>query len=846
MIDQVIGKNIAIVGGGNFCLKFIRFLLETSHGPLAQVLGIADMNEHADGICHARRHDILTTGDYTRLYSLEGLDTLLELTNDPDMAETIRKTMPAYITLIDHFAARALWDALQVADVRHRTLDRLNHVGTDHAELIRIFEAFADQLSNVLTQRNKRSYEIEMELVKQERTRTQIIHGSTIPTFVINHNHEVTHWNRALEKLSGYRAEQIVGTNRQWAPFWPNERPTMADVILSRCDESQIKKLYGATWRRSALVDGGYEAEVFFPSLGGSGKWCFFTAAPIQDPGGRIVGAIETLQDVTEDKRAKQAMAEHAHELQALCSIYSALNSHAGLDDRIQNAISEIRRFLSADSICIYLQKEERTFHLRYCDGNAESIDARPILPEPASLIQRCADSGKPVIFSDLSAEDHPEIKNLLRTGLQSVAYVPISAKEKRSLGVLRVGSRNAAHFTQDKRSLLELLSNRIGITIENAMLQDQFIKSEEKYKSLFNNDPNPIFILDSRTFQILDINQRAQDCYGYSREGMLTKNFLDIGDADDDLIKTGLSRLLTRQSVLFSKKRHYRKDGSPFYVNINVSHAPYGQDHVLIATTTDISETVEKETQLIQAGKMTTLGVMAAGMAHEINQPLNVIQICADFFLKMLNRQQPIDEADLRSMATDIVDNVARAAGVIKHVRDFARQSDVVRSRVDINAPLTDVFKVLGHQLKVHEIERVLDLDPKIACIMADHNRLEQVFINLVTNAIDAMDEKQERGQYKDEAKRLTIRTFMEDGQVAVDIADTGIGMSEEIKNKIFEPFFTTKKIGKGTGLGISISYGIVRDYDGTIAIDSQAGCGTVFKLRFPAMPSGAEGQPA
>jgi len=467
-------------------------------------------------------------------------------------------------------------------------------------------------------------------------------------------------------------------------------------------------------------------------------------------------------------------------------------------------------------------------------------------LTEPATLIRRSADGGKPVIFSDLSAEDHPEIKNLLLIGLQSVAYVPISAKEKRSLGVLRVGSRNAAHFTQDKRSLLELLSNRIGITIENAMLQDQFIKSEEKYKSLFNNDPNPIFILDSRTFQILDINQRAQDCYGYSRAKMLAINFLDLGDADDDLIKTGLTRLLMRQSVLFSKKRHYRKDGSPFYVNINVSHAPYGQDHVLIATTTDINETVEKETQLIQAGKMTTLGVMAAGMAHEINQPLNVIQICADFFLKMLNRHQPIDNADLRSMATDIVDNVARAAGVIKHVRDFARQSDVVRSRVDINAPLTDVFKVLGHQLKVHEIERVLDLDPNIACIMADHNRLEQVFINLVTNAIDAMDEKQELGQHADEPKRLTIRTFMENEQVAVDIADTGIGMSDEIKNKIFEPFFTTKKIGKGTGLGISISYGIVRDYDGTIAIDSQAGRGTVFKLRFPAMSSSTEGQHA
>jgi len=239
----------------------------------------------------------------------------------------------------------------------------------------------------------------------------------------------------------------------------------------------------------------------------------------------------------------------------------------------------------------------------------------------------------------------------------------------------------------------------------------------------------------------------------------------------------------------------------------------------------------------LIQAGKMTTLGVMAAGMAHEINQPLNVIQVCADFFLKMLNRGQPISDEDLRSMANDIVVNVERATGVIKHVRDFARQSEVVQGKVKINDAITDVFKVVGHQLKVHEIEVKLDLNPDIPNIMAEHNRLEQVFINLVTNAIDAMDEKSEQSDNKDVEKRLTIKSYVENGQVAVDVSDTGIGMSEEVKNKIFEPFFTTKKIGKGTGLGVSISYGIVKDYEGTIEIQTELGKGTTFKLRFPAL---------
>jgi len=226
----------------------------------------------------------------------------------------------------------------------------------------------------------------------------------------------------------------------------------------------------------------------------------------------------------------------------------------------------------------------------------------------------------------------------------------------------------------------------------------------------------------------------------------------------------------------------------------------------------------------------------MAAGMAHEINQPLNVIQVCADFFLKMLKRGAKIEDDDLRSMANDIVANVERAAGVIKHVRDFARQSEPVRSRVNLNDPIKDVFKVFGHQLKIHEIEVTLDLDPDLPEIIAEHNRLEQVFINLVSNAIDAMDEKSNQPEGSDNSKKLSIKSILENGQVAVYVSDSGIGMSEEVQAKLFEPFFTTKKVGKGTGLGVSISYGIVKDYDGDIEIESEVGKGTTFKLTFPA----------
>jgi C4-dicarboxylate-specific signal transduction histidine kinase len=160
-----------------------------------------------------------------------------------------------------------------------------------------------------------------------------------------------------------------------------------------------------------------------------------------------------------------------------------------------------------------------------------------------------------------------------------------------------------------------------------------------------------------------------------------------------------------------------------------------------------------------------------------------------------------------------------------------------VVKNKISINDPIADVFKVLGHQIKAHQIALDLYLDQDIPFILADHNRLEQVFINLVTNAIDAMDEKAEQEEHKNLEKRLSISTHSQEGKVVAIVEDNGIGMSEDVQQQFFEPFFTTKIIGKGTGLGVSISYGIVKDYEGSIAVQSEPGQGTKFILTFPVM---------
>ena len=831
---HILKSRFAIIGGGRFCRILLGYLFDTTfmeHPPV--VLGVADIDPRAEGLQYARQLGIRTTTDYREFYELDDLQYLLELTMDPTLADVIRQTKPKSVNLVDHIEARSLWTAVQLEKEKKGALYALRQQPGVSTDIALFFQHFADHLMDVIQARNNRYIEIEQELVRSQWVLSQSIQGSTIPTFVIDENHRITHWNRALEKLTGKTAQEMVGSRRQWDPFYKTERPSLADVVLDQAGEAELQVLYGDHWRKSALIENAFEAEGFFPGLGTDGKWIWFTAAPIKSTDGRILGAIETLWDKTDEKRAEEERERHTCELQTLCKVYSALNDDTDVAERIDRALDEVQAFMAADDLALYLLDARGDFSSRYCRTEDEMDDC--YLPDSAELrtIRQVAQIGAFLVTDEPPGSRGGEKKQVGKP--LSLAYIPITSKENTNLGVIRIAINKPDFFSLDQKHVLELIGNRIGAALENARLQDQYIKSQEKYRTLFNSDPNPIFILERNRFTILDFNRRARDIYGYTHGELVGTPFGDLCDAEDEELLRGLEHMSGSQSLLLTKKRNYRRGGRPFYVNINISPARYGDSDVLIVATTDISESVEKETQLIQASKMTTIGQLAAGMAHEINQPLNVIQVCSDLLDKMVQRGLAFSQEDIETLAEDIRRNVQRASRVIQHVRDFARQSDVVRQKVNINAPIRDVFKVLGHQLAVHEVDLVLDLCDELPWILADHNRLEQVFINLVTNAMDAMDEKEDHPVWWDGRKRLTIRSFVEGGEVVVTVADTGVGMTEEVKAKLFDPFFTTKKVGKGTGLGVSISYGIIQDYEGTIDITSAPGRGTTFELRFP-----------
>jgi PAS domain S-box-containing protein len=686
--------NIAIVGGGKVCKAILEIVLgEGLVGQKLSILGVADVDDKAEGLIYARDKGVFTTPDYKDLYNIKWLNLIIELTGDDKVLEELKATKPANLKLIDHFEAMSVWDFLQIERERVRIKRDLGEHIREPEKIEKEFDLFSQQLAKIVEERTRHLQSVERELVERERALSQIIQGNTIPTFVINKDHIVTHWNRACKNLTGYKAEEIVGTNKQWLAFYPEERPVMADVIVDGLREDEIKRYYGDKWRKSAFIEGAYEAEDFFPHIGEEGKWLFFTAAPIRGAEGETVGSIETLWDTTERKEAQEALQR----------------AHDELETRVEERTAELRK------------------------------------------------------------------------------------------------------------------------------LNEELRRSEEKYKTLFDSAPNPIFIMDGQTFRIIDVNATALDCYRQSREELVRMTFLDLLFERDRELEEGLRKLTNHQCAFYPRRKHLRGEGQPFYVNIVACHARHMGMDCLIATTTDINESVEKEAQLIQASKLATLGTLASGMAHELTQPLNVIQVASDFFLKKLKKGEEVSTDELRTMAEEIGSQLDRASKVIKHMRDFARQSDVTRTRLRINEPIKDVFKVMGQQLRVHQIEVELDLDPHVPYITADHNRLEQVFINLVTNAMYAMDDKGLRWADRKWRRLLKIKSFSADGQVVVRVSDTGKGIPREIIDRIFEPFFTTRKVGQGTGLGMSISYRIISDYGGTIEVESEVDKGTTFTLKFP-----------
>jgi two-component system NtrC family sensor kinase len=225
---------------------------------------------------------------------------------------------------------------------------------------------------------------------------------------------------------------------------------------------------------------------------------------------------------------------------------------------------------------------------------------------------------------------------------------------------------------------------------------------------------------------------------------------------------------------------------------------------------------------QLAHTEKMVAVGTLAAGVAHEVNNPLSGVLACLE------NLGEHPDDTEMRDRYLGLArDGLKRIERTVANLLNFSRQRDIRPEPTSVNHNLRHVTELVGYQLRRSNVEVRYDLDPDEALVMADHFQMEQLFLNLVLNAIEAMPD----------GGTLTMKTRVEDGRVVAEVTDSGTGIPEEIADRIFDPFFTTREVGEGTGLGLAVSDSIVAAHGGTLEVESRVGKGTTFRVRLARM---------
>ena len=243
---------------------------------------------------------------------------------------------------------------------------------------------------------------------------------------------------------------------------------------------------------------------------------------------------------------------------------------------------------------------------------------------------------------------------------------------------------------------------------------------------------------------------------------------------------------------------------------------------NLAIALNRMLSELKKREEQLIQSRKLAAVGNLTAGIAHELNNPLNNISLTTE---ALIDEYDEYDKTTKLKMLQDIYSQVERASKTVANLLDFTHRDKEAFEQVSIKNVLERTIKLIANEIKLSNVQLDMHFDDNLPPIMGNQDNLQQVFLNLCLNALQAMPD----------GGTLTARAYAENESIKVIIRDTGIGIPKENINSIFDPFFTTKEIGKGTGLGLSVSYGIVKKHQGTISVESEVGKGASFTIELP-----------
>ena len=516
---------------------------------------------------------------------------------------------------------------------------------------------------------------------------------------------------------------------------------------------------------------------------------------------------------------------------QSLADFGQTLSSEINLSFLTERISDRIRKTLNVVPVALFLREESQAdvYRLHHAQDLPARRERLSVLEVPEEIFDDFDRELNPLFL----LSSHQQVDGIREClGVHHLHYLQPLRVHNRIIGFWALGKRlNGEFLSSEDLDLMATLAGYAAIAIDNALLYRSLEGKTSELAQLKAYSEN---VVKSITVGVLAVSPEgkitvwntAMDAIcGLEQVAVLGKNLSEV--FPPELVRTLRSvvegpRWDGAQTSRLYKTHIQMPDGKGRLVNITLT--PFVSQEDVVAGTLlvfdDITEKVQLENQLLQAEKLSSIGLLAAGIAHEINTPLTGVCSYTQMLLKETSPQDRRYE-----MLKKIEKQSFRASNIVESLLNLARVRDSDFQEVDINGLMLETLSLLDHQFRNTHIDVKLDLDPVLPSTLANGGKLQQVFMNLFLNAKDSMPE----------GGQLWVRTHCEDSQLVVRIEDTGTGISDEDIKRIYDPFFTTKELGKGTGLGLSVCYGIIQEHSGRISVESRPGLGSSFRVQLP-----------